>query len=469
MKKFLAFLLCFWLGCATANTQEYMNNLVAKCRNPRAGKVNIGVMVKSLKTGQILYEYQPDRLFAPASIQKLFTATAGLSYLKPQFRFSTKVFVLGRIQNGELQGNVYLKFAGDPTLNSSDLKGMIEKLKSYGIRKVTGRVYLDNSDFNWVPYPAGWLWEDLSYNYAAPMNAIILNENRFGLGIFPERPGRRPILKPYLPTGVANFDNKLLTTSHFIRNCPVTISSTQQNYYRLSGCMDRRNGGQGRSLAIRDIVRYAEVLTKQYLTENKIDYNGTVSLSRTPANAQLIYEHNSAPLQEVIIHMLKRSDNLYTNAILRKIGEEYNRAPSSWTNSLAALKQILVPTGINFQHVHINDGAGLSQYNLFSPRNFVTLLEYIYRNNQIRDPLIHALPIAGRDGTLRYRMPQFGKTGNVRAKTGSMKGISSLAGYIYTDHGDVLAFAIMVNNFTGSKAPYSYIENKMCEYLVKAH
>ncbi len=469
MKKILTFLICFWVGCASANqTQDHLNELVLKSKNPRLGRVNIGVLVKSLKTGRTIYEYQADHLFAPASIQKLFTATAGLSYLKPDFRFSTKVYTTGTIQNGELQGNLYLKFAGDPTLNTSDLKAMIEKLKTFGIRRVTGRIYLDNSEFNWVPYPAGWLWDDLSFNYAAPMNAIILNENKFGLGIFPERPGTRPLLKAHLPGGVANFDNRLITTSHYDRGCPVTIYSTQKNYYRISGCLDKRLGGQGRSLAIRDIVRYAEVLTKQYVNESHLGYSGPITLESTPANAKLLFQHDSAPLHEVMMRMLKKSDNLYTNAILRKIGEEYNREPSTWPNSLAALKAILAPSGINFQHVLINDGAGLSRYNLFSPRQFVQLLEYVYRDNGVRDPLIHALPIAGRDGTLRWRMPELGRRGNVRAKTGSMTGVSSLAGFIYTDHGDVLVFTIMVNNFTGSKAPFSYLENRMCEYLVKA-
>lgn len=470
MKKFWAFLLCFWVGCVSANqTQEHLNQLVLRSKNPRLGRVNVGVLVKSLKTGQVIYEYNADHLFAPASIQKLFTATAGLSFLKPDFRFSTKVFTTGSIHNGELQGNLYLKFSGDPTLTTSELKGMIEKLRTFGINKITGHIYLDNSDYNWVPYPAGWLWDDLSYNYAAPMNAIILNENKFGLGIIPERPGRRPLLKPYLPGGVAQFDNKLVTVGHWDRNCPVTIYSTQKNYYRLSGCLDKRMGNQGRSLAIRDIVRYAEVLTKQYVNESKLAYNGSISLRATPADARLLFQHDSAPLQEVIIRMLKKSDNLYTNSILRKIGEQYNRAPSTWPNSLAALKAILAPSGINFRHALINDGAGLSRYNLFSPRQFVQLLEYVYRDHQVRDPLIHALPIAGVDGTLRWRMPQLAKRESVKAKTGSMTGVSSLAGYIYTDHNDVLAFTIIVNNFTGSKAPFSYLENQMCEYLVKTH
>jgi D-alanyl-D-alanine carboxypeptidase/D-alanyl-D-alanine-endopeptidase (penicillin-binding protein 4) len=470
VKKILAFIICFWTAYAAANpTQDHLNKLVLRTKNPRAGHVNIGVMVKSLKTGQIIYEYQADHLFTPASTQKLFTATAGLSFLKPDFRFSTKVFTTGTIHNGELQGNLYLKFSGDPTLNTNDLKAMIAKLPSFGIHKITGRIYIDNSDYNWVPYPAGWLWKDLTFNYAAPMNAIILNENKFGLGIYPERPGTRPVLKPFLPTGVANFDNKLITTSHYNPGCPVSISSTQKNFYELRGCLPKRQGNQGRSLAIRDVVRYAEVLTKQYVNEAKLAYNEPVTLQVTPANAHLLFQHDSAPLHEVMMRMLKKSDNLYTNSILRKIGEQYNHRPSTWPNSLAALKAILAPSGINFHNVLINDGAGLSQYNLFSPRQFVQLLDFIYRNNTVRDPLIHALPIAGRDGTLRYRMPDLAKRESVRAKTGSMTGVSSLAGYIYTDHNDVLAFSIIVNNFSGSKAPYSYLENQICEFLVKNH
>ena len=141
MKKLFAFLLCFWVACVSANpTQDHLNQLVLRSKNPRLGRVNIGVLIKSLRTGQVIYEYNADHLFAPASIQKLFTATAGLSYLKPDFKFSTKVFTTGNIQNGELQGNLYLKFSGDPTLTTGELKGIIEKLRTYGINKIQGRV-----------------------------------------------------------------------------------------------------------------------------------------------------------------------------------------------------------------------------------------------------------------------------------------------------------------------------------------
>lgn len=466
MKKFLIALLALWMSAALASPQAELNKLIYNNNNPSLKNVNIGVMIASMDTKQVIYQYNADHLYSPASVQKLFTATAALAYLTPGFQFKTQAFVTGKVTGDTLHGNLYIKFSGDPSLKTADLSQILKATYNHGIHKIDGGVYLDNSDYNWVPYPPGWIWDDLSYNYAAPINAIILNKNKFSVHIVPGTLGHAPVVSSNLPAGVVTFNNQIITTQNYHKDCPVTVYSNEQNIYRLGGCFNHNLGDQRRSLAIRDIVKYARAVTKELLRQNNISYNNAVQVQQTPAGAQLVAEHVSEPLAKLERHMLKKSDNLYTSSILKKVGQEYFKRPGTWQDSLEALKEILGSrTGINFKNTLINDGAGLSRYNLLSPHQFVQLLYYIDHNNAIRGPLINDLPIAGVDGTLAYRMPSLAKDFRVRAKTGSMTGISSLAGYVYTKHHGVMAFAIIVNNFTGSRRPYTKLENQICEYL----
>ena len=171
-------------------------------------------------------------------------------------------------------------------------------------------------------------------------------------------------------------------------------------------------------------------------------------------------------LQQIIHEMLKQSDNLTTNSVFKKLGERYYKTQGTWQNSISAVKAILAPlAGINFKQNRVNDGSGLSRYDLISPHQLIQLLYYINHNHRIRPALRNALPIAGKDGTLEDRMINQKKSEHIRAKTGSMTGVLSLAGYIETkNHGEV-SFAMMMNNIIERHRKYMTLEDKICEFL----
>ena len=455
--------------CA-ATIPATLKQLITQPVNPLLQKVNIGLVVQSLTSRKILYQYHANHLFTPASILKTFTAAAALAYLKPNYRFHTSILTTGDVKNGTLTGNVYFRFTGDPEFKSKNLLRMIEKLHHDGIDRINGRVYIDRTAFNTVPYPPGWMWDDLSYGFGAPMDAIIINRNKFLLHMKPaKKVGLAPHLSSKLPKNVARFHNRIRTTNRYVKNCPLTIYSDDQNDYTVGGCLNNRWGTQRRSLAIRDVPRYAKALIKNQLKKANVVYHGQVYLRKTPANAKQIVDHLSPTLANITHEMLKDSDNLTTNAVFKTLGRRYYKTVGTWQNSIRALTQILAkPTGINFKHNLINDGAGLSRYNLVTPMQELKVLDYANRNATIRSAFFNALPIAGVDGTLADRMLIEGKSRRIHAKTGSMTGVSTLAGYIESKHQGPLAFVIMINNFVGKRRPMIRLENKICEYLVDA-
>lgn len=448
----------------SAAVQKIMHNWLGS----RMYHTHIGIVVRSMQTGKILYQKNGNNLFTPASVQKTLTAVAALYYLKPNFQFRTAFLSRASVVNHALQGNLYLKFSGDPDLTSRDLAKLVHQLKGLGIKRINGHVYIDATDYGTVPYPPGWIWDDLSYSYAAPLMTTIIDRNYFSLTMLAPDPGeKRPIITTNLPPGVVHFNNDLIAVSKPRANCPIRIYSNDNNQYHLRGCYYRRWQRQVRKIAIRDMPRYAHVLVRNLLRDNHIVYHGSVSFHATPRGSHVLALHESAPLSHIIKEMLKDSDNLMTNAVFKKLGETYFQSRGTWQNSLKAVKEILAgPTGINFRQALVNDGAGLSRYNLLSPMQLSKLLYFAYHNKTVSSAFINALPIAGIDGTMKYRLTDQRHGSRIHLKTGSMTGITALAGYLRTKHNGTVSFVIMVNGFVKPRKPFIRMEDDICRYLM---
>ncbi len=446
--------------------QHDIQNILKAIRVP----VNVGMVVRDLDSGRVLFGQNTNLLYPPASTQKLFTAIAALYYLNQHYRFHTTLYRDGLVQDHTLMGHVVIRFSGDPSLRVSDLKQLLLTLKAQGIRKIMGSVYLDSSAYNEIPYPPGWLWDDLSYSYAAPLQAINLNRNAFALQMTPSKTMYAPPqLKSALPDAVVSFENHVRTTHGNEPNCPFLIYSHADNRYTIYGCINQKWGSQQRTLAIRNPILYAKVLVSRMLIQQGIAWTGSVNVLHHPYGhpSTEMADHPSVALYEMVTEMLKKSDNLIAESLLKKIGEYYYRRSGSVQNGLRALKQILKPTGIDFSHNNINDGSGLSRYNLVTPLQFSRLLSFAYQTHAVRVPLLAALPRASVDGTLIARMHWIRDKERVMAKTGSMTGVSALVGYVHTRSGHTLSFVLMLSGFLGKQYRYHQLEDQLCRYLVE--
>ncbi len=428
----------------------------------------IGVLVQSLDTGEVIYERSPYRAMAPASTQKLLTAIAALTYLGPNFSFNTALLTdASSIRNGVMEGNLSVKFSGDPSLTATDVNNLFQQLAAQGVRRIQGSVFVDNGDYSKEPYGAGWVQKDFMYHYAAPVNAIIINENSFNLRLKPSQLHQRAVVSSNLPPHAASFQNNLITTTSR-GSCPINIQGDQHNHYSVSGCIVQKWGIQSTLLAVKDPSSYAKSLISLALQENNIRLDGSIRLHYDKDARRLLVSHESAPLKILIIRMLKKSDNLFANTLLKKLGQLYFNTTGTWSNGAQALKDILTrATHVDFKNSVILDGAGLSPYNLVSPYQLSAALTYAYHNPKIASYLLPALPLAGVDGTLKYRMHSFSPRLPVRGKTGTLQSVSSLAGYITTARKHHLSFVIMVNGYKGKCYPYTRLQDQICQFLAQ--
>ncbi len=411
----------------TSALANQINRIVANI-NPN---LNVGMQIKSMRHGDLLYSRNANNYYVPASILKIFTAESALLYLGAGYKFPT-VFVTDAtaIRNGVLQGNLYLIHSGDPTLTYFDLAALISTLKEKQINQITGNVYIDTSAYDQAIYGPGWISNDTRFCYAAPISASIINHNCMVLRTAPAR--KTSPKKAYVIGG----------KRHYFSGIPT----------------------QGINAVVSSIVSYNRSLIQSLFQRDGIQIKGDILPGVAPEKLPIVASHESKDLKDLVSVMLKKSDNIIAGSLFKKMGEMYAKQPGSWENGSAAVKLILKQNiGVNTAGIHVLDGSGLSRDNQIAPAQMMQVLDFAYHNSATNYDFISALPIAGVDGTLKNRMQNI-RT-KVRAKTGSMNGVVALAGYVISKEKEPLACVIIINSNLGMGWRYKEMENKIMTVL----
>jgi D-alanyl-D-alanine carboxypeptidase/D-alanyl-D-alanine-endopeptidase (penicillin-binding protein 4) len=389
-----------------------------------SNNADIGVYVKSMKSGEILYRRGISEPMTPASTLKIFTAEAALLFLGPNYRFSTQLLTdAAAVKNGVLQGNLYVVLSGDPSLTYNDLDDLLQTLQAHQVQAIAGNVYIDNTAYDQSFYGPGWVRKDRDYCYGAPISASIINHN-------------------------------CLTFRPTAKGSGRTLQFPKRRYsFAVSS-------------VVTDIPDYNRTLFKGLLARLAIRVYGNVTFGSAPNQLSLVGTHTSKPLTALVSDMLKKSDNIIAGALFKKIGQLYSRQPGSWTNGSLAVSQILAKrAGVNIAGMRILDGSGLSPNNLATPSQMMQVLDFAFHHAATSSDFVASLPIAGVDGTLKHRMTNIIR--KVRAKTGTISGVASLAGYTISAEKEPLAFVIMINGSRGMNWRYRGLEDKIVTSLTK--
>jgi serine-type D-Ala-D-Ala carboxypeptidase/endopeptidase (penicillin-binding protein 4) len=459
-------LLAMPLGYSAAAPQSLRQQVAETFRALPAGP-HWALWVKDLTTGKRLYERRSKEFFTPASTLKLITAAAAVDVLTKNFRFKTRLGWRGTVKNGQLNGDLYLHMVGDPTLTTDDLQYLFRRLKKKGIRSITGHLIVDASHFQMVPYGPGWMWDELSYEYAAPMGSIVLNQNQFVLSVTPQAKQSRPRIEVHGLEGVVRVKNDVTVTARHDKWCPLTVYSNDENRYRLGGCLVRSTGKQVRVLGIRRPWPYFKKELKGVLADLSIRVKRGIVLKNKVPKVTWRLSHDSKPLSDLVRRMLKKSDNLIADALFVELGRRESSRGGNWQGGALAIRHFLQKkVGIHTKKIAIVDGSGVSRYNLIRPAQLAEVLLYIHTHKKLYRVIYPALPISGKDGTLQWRTRKTHAKGRVHAKTGTMTGVSALAGYVTRQDGHQLAFSIMMNGWVGKLKKWRAAENHLLTILV---
>lgn len=468
MKKTLVS--AFFVTLSSVSQSARIQNEVDKLINQINPNVNLGAVVVDLTSGETLYRRNAGRLYIPASNMKLFSEAAALMVLGPDYHFKNQLSVgAGKIQQGILQGNVYLQLSGDPSFSRHDLKKLLSSLKELNINTIQGNVYIDSNVAGVNPYPPGWLTSDLAYSYGAPNAPVMLDANRLTVTVNPgARTGDPAVVEVDDGGGKISLNNQA-TTKAKAQGCGVGFSLDKENHLTVRGCVGVGQWAVQQRMAIKNPLMYAQAMIQSQLAKEHIQLNGQVQLGKTPGNSLLIATQYSKSVSELMADTLKPSDNLYADSLYLHAAAKLNGSPVNWQSAQPIIKNFLQSqTGIDFTNAILTDGSGLSRYSLVTPEQTISLLKFLYQRFPLSYEYIAALPISGRDGTLQKRFHIPSQQGFVRAKTGTMVGINSLSGYLYAANGHTLAFALYVNRQPGkASGPGRPVLDALCTYFLK--
>lgn len=455
---------------AAASVPQLAAAIDAQIGQPRYNASSWGIAVVSLDTGRMLYAHDADRLLQPASTAKLYTAALVLDMLGAGYRIPTQLLVTRPIERGQLGGPLILHGMGDPTLGTPDTNSdwadqLATQLAAAGVHEVHGDLIADDSYFSGPPIGSGWEARDLQSWFAVPSSALSVQENVVGLTVTPSnQPGGSVSLAFDPPDAMPHTVNSMTTGAQRTRSDINLYRAPGDGTLYAFGSMPARAQPQTFRLAIADPAWFAGTLLRDALARRGIRIDGQLRVLHWPEpndvgldRATVVAQVLSPPLMEVLSRGLKRSQNLYLQNLLQiagvkaqadaqQSGDPAEGFLSSEAWAIRAMRPLLDRIGIAPDAAQIEEGAGLSREDLVTPQAMVQLLTYLSSQpygTQLRD----ALPSAGVDGTLEFRMRGSAAADNVQAKTGSMTYVHCLAGYVTTSTGERLAFALMVNNY----------------------
>ncbi|MCD6046882.1 MAG: putative D-alanyl-meso-diaminopimelate endopeptidase [Gammaproteobacteria bacterium] len=429
-------------------------------------KATAGIIVRSLQNGKALYQKDASQLFSPASNMKVITAYAALKFLGPNFVYRTRLMTDAPTiipnANGVLQGNLYVKYDGDPTLTLDGLNQLFHQLADSGVKAIKGNLYVDTSRYDKQGVSPGTEDTDRAYCYGAPVTASILNRNCVTIKLLPGPVGApAKIAFPYDVS--VPFVNSVVTSAKGV--CGISFKQPGDGRYVLDGCVSAKRQAVSVTIPIPSDCGYGEVAASKLLSRNGIKVIGSELPTYSESQLKLVQQRESMPLSDLVLQMMKKSDNLIANTLFKSVGALYNRQSATWQNSGAAVKAILKQNGVNTDGMVIIDGSGLSRDNRVTPDQLSDVLIAAQKDPNIAPVYLKALPVGGLNGTLKNRLGTKDIIGKVKAKTGSMHGVSSLSGYVETQSGEVLVFSIIVNDFVGGLYPYRALEDKLCRVL----
>lgn len=467
------FLFFFISSCAfvrpTVGTKPYsskeIKNLYAKIEEILTDSLlkpaTCGICAVSLGTGQVIYERNSHKLLLPASNMKLITSLAALYLLGPSYKFETHFYI-------DSTETLYIKGFGDPTLSYEDLLIIAERFKAKGLKSLE-KIVVDNYFFDSLEMGPGWMWDEGSYPYAARISALSLNENIIEIWVnTAENVGDIVKVNLIPPTRCVELKVEAITLpADSVSKIEVNRVFDAKNKIIVKGGLPIFSSPKVFYRNLENPPLYTGGVFKEILEREGISVKNGILRGSVPKSAELFYIHKSPPLSEIIRKLNKFSSNFIAEQILKTLGAIFLNPPGTWEKGEEVIKEFLQDMGLDTISIRMVDGSGLSRYNLLSANQIVSVLIKAAKDFSISPEFFSSLPIGGVDGTLLLRMQDTLLLGKVRAKTGTLWGVSSLSGYVATKNNDIIAFSILMNNFLGSVDDIRKIQDKIVRILAE--
>lgn len=456
--------------CAAQSTlDKSIQKLLA---DPIMKHASISMTVMDVETGKTLSSHQPNLSISPASSMKVITTATALAILGEKFQFQTVLEYDGTINAaGILDGNIYIKGFGDPTLGAELPKGnllsddlmlkFVTAIQKAGIKKIKGKIIGDASYFNTETTPPSWQWNDIGNYYGAGVSGLNINANSYEL-FFRQNPsiGKQPKIEGTSPQLYnVQLINEVKTAARGTGDQCYIYGAPYQNTRFLRGTIPAGSGrfrvkGSLPDPAFSAAAMLLETLERQGVSTSKVatTYFELQEDKQVSKQARKeLHIHFSKHLFDIAKVTNEESINLYCEAMLKTIGKK-QKGVGSLGKGIEAVMEFWKARGVNMDGFYMEDGCGLSARNGISSKHFASILRKIKVDKGLGFDFKETLAVSGKTGTLKRMFKNTEAQGKIFAKTGSMNRIRSYSGYVASKSGRLLSFSIIVNNYHSSSS-----------------
>lgn len=460
LSLFLA-LLSFGPIQAQAQPRSMEQKLDSVIANALPKGVSASVYVYDLTADSAVYAFRETDMCRPASVQKVITTVTALMSLGSDYTFQTQLTSQGAVADGVLSGDLYLVGGLDPGLQESDLRRMVSDLKSAGVTRIDGNVYADVTIMDSIPWGSGWCWDDAPSSFQPYISPLMIHEGFVTVDVRPSDNGAAPVVTVTPALKSVKIDNRARTGVKSLGALKVTrdIMKNDNTIIITGNCTQR----QVKEISIPNSADMAFSCFLNCLDEAGIKYSGT-GWKQSPVMVKK-FSVVERSIRDVVREALKESNNLYAESLFLQTGRLSRPSGVNYSDAAAFVSDFVVrKLGVTQQDFNIVDGCGLSMYDYVSPQALVDFLKLIRTDEQLYKVFYRSLPVSGVDGTLKSRLGSQQTITKIHAKTGSVTGACTLAGYLTDSRGHEIAFCIM-NGGAVKMAPSRRFQDTFCEVL----
>ncbi len=424
-----------------------------------------GAVVARVRDGKTLYEHDADLRLLPASNRKLFTAAAALGLLGDDWTYKTQILAQTKPDaQGVLRSEVVLRGAGDGALTTADFDDLAAQLARAGVRRIDGCLFSNASLFTDGPYGFGWEWDDLSDEEFPVISSLEVNDGDIHVHVAPGKVGEAVLVTLAPPAAYPKIDSRSRTAAASAPNTCVVLRPYGKDTVNVSGSLPV-GASVDQNVPVASPPFYALSVLDSCVQTHGIATRGCLTYPPSMGTypSIVVAEHVSLPLAQYLPLMMKPSDNLIAECLLRTIGAVKGKG-GTYEAGHAVETPFFQSLGVDTTALDLRDGSGVSRRDFVTARAVGQLLLGMSKRADFK-AYYDALPVAGVDGTLKSRMTGTRAAGNVHAKTGTLSQARALSGYVTGPNGDLYAFSLLMNNFPGSARSAGAVQDKFVEYL----
>jgi D-alanyl-D-alanine carboxypeptidase/D-alanyl-D-alanine-endopeptidase (penicillin-binding protein 4) len=428
------------------------------------------VHIQEVGSGEIISSWNSHQKRSPASVIKLLTTYAGLLELGYDYRWETKFFHTGYIRGGVLKGDLYVKASGDPTLETEDVASIVRQIKSSGIRKILGNIVIDRTIFKISNQNSSGFDKNRYSPYNAMPDALMFNKRLSTICVTTR--GRKVSINKDVPDQSYKVINKLRIVNGSCRRgrswpkVRIKTDNAGRSTVYLSGRLSKRCGKRTICKVVGRPYRAFYYALKNELKKRGVKFKGSLKLKKVPKKSTYLFAHQSDRLEDVISTIAKKSDNLMARQLMLTLGASQYTVPSTPYKSRKAIERILNQYDILERGTtYIANGSGLSRESKLTAQSLANLLDHAATSYGQR--WMDTLSIAGVDGTIRKRFRYTPVNGRAWMKTGTIKGVANIAGYVEGYSGRKFVVVVLVNDRKSSRYGRK-LANSVIEWVVES-